>query len=54
MNDEIDVLPKLLEEVKNEFELAYGESEIIRNAFAKLELKRQHTEPQMILQLRLV
>ena len=40
MNDEIDVLPKLLEEVKNEFELAYGESEIIRNAFAKLEAKK--------------
>ena len=40
MNDEIDVLPKLLEEVKNEFELAYGESEIIRNAFAKLKAKK--------------
>lgn len=40
MNDEIDVLPKLLEEVKNEFELAYGESEIIRNAFATLEAKK--------------
>ena len=40
MNDEIDVLPKLLEEVKNEFELAYGESEIIRNSFAKLKAKK--------------
>ena len=40
MNDEIDVLPKLLEEVKNEFEFAYGESEIIRNAFAKLKAKK--------------
>lgn len=40
MNDEIDVLPKLLEEVKNEFELAFGESEIIRNSFAKLEAKK--------------
>ena len=40
MNDEIDVLPKLLEKVKNEFELAYGESEIIRNAFAKLKAKK--------------
>ena len=40
MNDEIDVLPKLLQEVKNEFELAYGESEIIRNAFATLEAKK--------------
>lgn len=40
MNDEIDVLPKLLEEVKNEFELAYGESEIIRNTFATLEAKQ--------------
>lgn len=40
MNDEIDVLPKLLQEVKNEFELAYGESEIIRNAFATLEAKQ--------------
>jgi hypothetical protein len=40
MNDEIDVLPKLLEEVKNEFELAYGESEIIRNVFAKLKAKK--------------
>nr|DAM87453.1 MAG TPA: hypothetical protein [Caudoviricetes sp.] len=40
MNDEIDVLPKLLEEVKNEFKLAYGESEIIRNAFAKLKAKK--------------
>lgn len=40
MNDEIDVLPKLLQEVKNEFELAYGESEIIRNAFAALEAKK--------------
>ncbi|WP_244491724.1 hypothetical protein [Streptococcus timonensis] len=40
MNDDIDVLPRLLEEVKNEFELAYGESEIIRNAFATLEAKQ--------------
>ena len=40
MNDEIDVLPKLLEEVKNEFELAFGESEIIRNSFAKLKAKK--------------
>nr|DAX61740.1 MAG TPA: bacterial toxin [Caudoviricetes sp.] len=40
MNDEIDVLPKLLQEVKNEFELAFGESEIIRNAFATLEAKK--------------
>ena len=40
MNDEIDVLPKLLQEVKNEFELAFGESEIIRNAFATLESKK--------------
>nr|DAP76841.1 MAG TPA: hypothetical protein [Caudoviricetes sp.] len=40
MNDEIDVLPKLLEKVKNEFELAFGESEIIRNAFATLEAKK--------------
>lgn len=40
MNDEIDVLPKLLEEVKKEFELAYGESEIIKNAFATLEAKK--------------
>nr|DAX45868.1 MAG TPA: hypothetical protein [Bacteriophage sp.] len=40
MNDEIDVLPKLLQEVKKEFELAYGESEIIRNAFATLEAKK--------------
>ena len=40
MNDEIDVLPKLLEEVKNEFELAYGESEIIRNSFAKLKAQK--------------
>lgn len=40
MNDEIDVLPKLLQEVKNEFELAYEESEIIRNAFATLEAKK--------------
>lgn len=40
MNDEIDVLPKLLQEVKKEFELSYGESEIIRNAFATLEAKK--------------
>lgn len=40
MNDEIDVLPKLLQEVKKEFELAYGESEIIKNAFATLEAKK--------------
>ena len=40
MNDEIDILPKLLQEVKNEFELAYGESEIIRNAFATLEAQK--------------
>jgi hypothetical protein len=40
MNDEIDVLPKLLQEVKNEFELAFGESEIIRNAFATLKAKK--------------
>ena len=40
MNDEIDVLPKLLKEVKKEFELAYGESDIIKNAFATLEAKR--------------
>ena len=40
MDDEIDVLPKLLEEVKNEFELAYGESEIIRNSFAKLKAQK--------------
>ena len=40
MNDEIDVLPKLLQEVKNEFELAYGESEIVRNAFATLKAKK--------------
>ena len=40
MNDEIDVLPKLLQEVKKEFEPAYGESEIIRNAFATLEAQK--------------
>lgn len=40
MNDEIDVLPKLLQEVKKEFELSYRESEIIRNAFATLEAKK--------------
>ncbi len=40
MNDEIDVLPKLLQEVKKEFELAYGESEIIKNAFATLKAKK--------------
>jgi len=40
MNDEIDVLPKLLQEVKKEFELSYGESKIIRNAFATLEAKK--------------
>lgn len=40
MNDEIDVLPKLLQEVKKEFELSYRESEIIRNAFAVLEVKK--------------
>ena len=40
MNDEIDVLPKLLQEVKKEFELSYRESEIIRNAFATLEVKK--------------
>ena len=40
MNEEIDVLPKLLQEVKKEFELSYGESEIIRNAFATLEAKK--------------
>ena len=40
MNDEIDVLPKLLQEVKKEFELAYGESEIIKNAFATLEAQK--------------
>ena len=40
MNDEIDVLPKLLQEVKKEFELSYRESKIIRNAFATLEAKK--------------
>lgn len=40
MNDQIDVLPKLLQEVKKEFELSYGESKIIRNAFATLEAKK--------------
>lgn len=40
MNDEIDVLPKLLQEVKKEFELSYRESEIVRNAFATLGAKK--------------
>ena len=40
MNDEIDVLPKLLQEVKNDLSLLLAKSEIIRNAFATLEAKK--------------
>ena len=40
MNDEIDILPRLLKEVKDKFELSYGESEIVEKAFLKLKAKK--------------
>ena len=40
MNDEIDILPRLLKEVKDKFELSYGKSEIVEKAFLKLKAKK--------------
>ena len=37
---EHDVLPGILQEVQERFEREYGESEIVRNAFATLEAKK--------------
>ena len=55
MNDEIDVLPKLLQEVKKEFELAYGESEIYQKMLLqRWKPKKQLTKQQMSLRLKLV
>ncbi len=51
MND--DILPSLLKEVQDKFEVAYGKSDIISSAFVKLKNKRQPMPQQMILLLKL-
>ncbi|HEM5676422.1 TPA: hypothetical protein U1753_002160, partial [Streptococcus suis] len=38
MND--DILPSLLKEVQDKFEVAYGKSDIISSAFVKLKNKK--------------